>query len=368
MFSRAGGYNGLKTGGRGVRINGTYTFTGPATVYVVVGSNGAFGMYGGGGGSGTFVYLNATTLLAAAGGGGGECVRHADLAYTGIDASVASTGAAGCSYLDERYSIDPGLGGVNGSNGVSGQQCTGGYGWASNIGTAKVGAGGVTCAVSGSGNAGGGYSGGGGACSYADGGGCGGGGGSYYALLSSAAAALSTATPFVNLSFAAALPRQPPTPRSPPPSPYPQPPPQQPPPTSPSLQPLPPLPPPPSPSLQQPPPDVAPAEDIVCAYAVLTSPKPAAVLSCGANIVATIVMAAYTSTTFPCGALGSGALPLLRQFDVLGDCSIASADVPIKACIGQRECAVAVPANACAGAAAFVIVAACESKGVLITV
>ena len=144
MFSRAGGFNGLKTGGRGVRINGTYTLAGPATVYVVVGSNGAFGMYGGGGGSGTFVYLNATTLLAAAGGGGGECVRHADLAYTGIDASVASTGAAGCSYLDERYSIDPGLGGVNGSNGVSGKQCIGGNGWAGNVGTAKVGAGGVT--------------------------------------------------------------------------------------------------------------------------------------------------------------------------------------------------------------------------------
>lgn len=361
----------MNTGGRGVRINGTYTLSGPATVYVVVGSNGAFGMYGGGGGSGTFVYLNATTLLAAAGGGGGECVRHADLAYTGIDANVAPGGVAGCSYLSESYSIDPGLGGVNGSNGASGKQCIGGYGWASNVGTAKLGASGVTCAVPGSGNSGGGYSGGGGACSYADGGGCGGGGGSYFALLSSATAALSTAAPFVNLSFAAALPRppppppspQPPPPRSPPPSPSPQPPPPSPLPQPPLLQP-----PPPSPSLQQPPHDVAPAEDIICTHVVLTSPEPVAVLSCGANTVATIVVAAYTSTTSPCGALGSGALPLLRQVDVLSDCSTASADVPIKACVGQRECAVAVPANACAGAAAFVVVAACESKGVAIVV
>ena len=104
----------------------------------------------------------------------------------------------------------------------------------------------------------------------------------------------------------------------------------------------------------------------VCTHAILSSPNPAAVLSCGANAVASILLSAYSSAATPCGAPGSGAaaapsMPAL-QAGVRGECAAVSSAIPVKACLGQAKCTVAVPVKACASASAFVIVASCASK------
>lgn len=107
----------------------------------------------------------------------------------------------------------------------------------------------------------------------------------------------------------------------------------------------------------------------VCTHALIAGPGSMAALNCGANAIASIQLSAYSALPTPCGAPGNSIVPALQTLQryTRTDCARASAGVPVASkCVGNTFCEVVVPANACANAPAFVVVATCaNSVGVL---
>lgn len=186
-------------GGRGARIEGTFTLSAGEVFRILVGGAGTAGAGDGGGGGGTFfVRADDIPFLIAGGGGGTRAVVDQD----GTDASTAeaafTASGSGTTYTPVLKTTDIGAGGVNssgswGSGGggffgagqpdpICGTASAGGGDWASGMeggnGASTSGPGGFGGGGSGDGCNGGG---GGGGYSGGDGGRVAGGGGSFNA-------------------------------------------------------------------------------------------------------------------------------------------------------------------------------------------
>jgi hypothetical protein len=160
--------SGLRPGGRGAYIRGTFPVTGGQQISVQVGGQGTNWTCGSGGGGGSFVVSGGQLLIAAGGGGGGF---HCN-ALGGVNGGDGQSGnnATGGNCTPGR---SPAAGGINGNGGTA-YFGSGGMGWLS-AGTSSTGGGTGTYPSNGA-SPGGGYGGGG---QYYNGccGGSGGGGG-----------------------------------------------------------------------------------------------------------------------------------------------------------------------------------------------